>query len=170
VVWAGDGTPLPALTAALDGCRDRRPPPGGPAGSRPALLWGDPRLGNLVFDDDRRVRAVLDWELAALGPPEMDLGWYFGLDSMMDELFGRRVAGFPERAEAVAHYEALSGHVVADLEWHEVFALVRALAINDRQQRVAAASGQRYAGGAPAADRSEDPLAKVLLARMEAAG
>ncbi len=57
-----------------------------------------------------------------------------------------------------------------DLEWHEIFALVRAVAINDRQQRVAAAAGTRYVGGAPSEDAAADPLANVLLARIEAAG
>jgi aminoglycoside phosphotransferase (APT) family kinase protein len=170
LAWAGGGAPLPALTEALEWCRASVPAEGDPVGSPPVLVWGDPRLGNLVFDDTYRVQAVLDWELASLGPPEMDLGWYFGLNSMMDELFGQRVPGFPERAEAVAHYESLTGRPVANLEWHEVFALVRALAINDRQQRVAAASGQRYVGGARRDRPSEDPLAKVLLARIAAAG
>ena len=85
------------------------------------------------------VHAVLDWDLAAIGPPEMDLGWYFGLEFMMDRLFGQRVPGFPERAEAVETYQQRSGHTVSNLAWHEVFALVRALAINDRHQRIAAA-------------------------------
>ncbi|HWE66433.1 MAG TPA: phosphotransferase family protein [Acidimicrobiales bacterium] len=170
VEWAGGGAPLPALVEALSWCRAHQPTEADPAGSPPVLLWGDPRLGNLVFDDDLRVHAVLDWELAALGPPEMDLGWYFGLDAMMDELFGRRVPGFPERAGALERYQSRSGHTVHNLAWHEIFALVRALAINDRQQRIAAASGQRYVGGAPAADAALDPLARVLLARLAAAG
>jgi aminoglycoside phosphotransferase (APT) family kinase protein len=121
-------------------------------------LWGDVRLGNLVFDDSRRVVAVLDWDLAALGPREMDLGWHFGLDYMMEALFGRRVPGFPSKAEALERYEAESGHEVRDLAWHEVFALVRALAINDRHQRIT---------GDPR--RRDNPMGAVLLARLEEA-
>jgi len=169
VAWAGGDHPLPALSTALAWCRANIPkePDGG---SRPALLWGDPRLGNLVFDDAYRVSAVLDWDLAALGPAEMDLGWHFGLDAMMEELFGQRVPGFPGREAALARYEARSGHRVADLGWHEVFALTRALAINDRQQRVAAASGQRYFGAARSAGGEGDPLVTMLLARVATAG
>ncbi len=168
VEWASAGEPLPALTEALAWCRTHQPAPP-PYDAAPVVVWGDPRLGNLVFDDDFNVVAILDWELAALGPPELDLGWYFGLDGMMDELFGRRVPGFPERAEALAIYEAAAGRPVHDLEWHEIFALVRALAINDRQQRVAAASGTRYVGGAPAATPNDDPLATFLLSRLQRA-
>ena len=90
VDWASEGDPLPALAQALDWCTRHAPPE-----RAPALLWGDVRLGNLVFDEARAVVAVLDWDLASIGPPEMDLGWHLGLEFMMEELFGRRVAGFP---------------------------------------------------------------------------
>ena len=155
VEWSSQGEPLPALAAALEWC-------GGhvPAERDAVLLWGDVRLGNLVFDPERRVTAVLDWDLACLGPPEMDLGWHFGLESMMTSLFGRSVPGFPDRAESLARYERASGHAVAEgeLAWHEIFALVRALAINDRHQRIA---------GDPR--RADNPMGAVLLERVEAA-
>ncbi len=45
--------------------------------------------------------------------------------------------GFPGTLDVVERYERRSGYAeVADLDWHEVFALVRALAINDRHQRI----------------------------------
>jgi aminoglycoside phosphotransferase (APT) family kinase protein len=154
VEWSSEGDPLPALEVALDWCAARLPPEREDA----VLLWGDVRLGNLVFGGSRRVTAVLDWDLSGLGPREMDLGWYLGLEFMMERLFGRRVPGFGDRAETVARYERASGHAVGDLEWHEVFALVRALAINDRHQRIAGARR-----------RAESPMGEVLLARMEAA-
>jgi aminoglycoside phosphotransferase (APT) family kinase protein len=153
IEWSSEGDPLPSLADALDWCSRHCPPE-----REAVLLWGDVRLGNLVFDDDRRIVAVLDWDLAALGPPEMDLGWHFGLDFMMEALFGQRVPGFPSRVEALERYEAVSGHEVRDLAWHEVFALTRALAINDRHQRIA---------GDPR--RRDNPMGAVLLARMEAA-
>ncbi len=162
VDWAGEGRPLPVLTEALDWARRNQPPDRAEA----VLLWGDPRLGNLVFDDEGHVHAVLDWDLAGLGPPEMDLGWYFGLDTMMEQLFGRRVPGFPVRAEAVAHYEERSGHAVIDLDWHEVFALLRALAINDRHQRMAARRRRRAGDRRGTGRRSENPMIPVLAARI----
>jgi aminoglycoside phosphotransferase (APT) family kinase protein len=154
VEWASEGDPLPALHQAIDWCARHRPPE-----RETVLLWGDVRLGNLVFDDERHVVAVLDWDLASLGPPEMDLGWHFGLDFMMEALFGQRVAGFPSRSETLERYERGTGHEVHDLAWHEVFALTRALAINDRHQRIA---------GDPR--RRDNPMGAVLLARLEEAG
>jgi aminoglycoside phosphotransferase (APT) family kinase protein len=151
VEWSSEGEPLPALAEALDWCARHCPPE-----REAVLLWGDVRLGNLVFDDSRRVVAVLDWDLAALGPREMDLGWHFGLDFMMEALFGQRVPGFPSRTEALERYERESGQEVRDLAWHEVFALTRALAINDRHQRIT--GDQR---------RRDNPMGAVLLARIE---
>ena len=136
----------------------------------PVLLWGDARLGNLIFDDDAEVRAVLDWDLAAIGPPEMDLGWYFGLEFMMQQLFGQRVPGFPDRAAAVERYQASSGRAVANLDWHEVFALLRALAINDRHQRIADEERQQATWRPPSPRRVQNPMIDVLAARLATAG
>ncbi len=153
VEWSSGGDPLPALAQALDWCARHVP-----AERAAVLLWGDVRMGNLVFDPERRVTAVLDWDLASLGPREMDLGWHFGLEFMMEALFGGRVPGFPGPAEAVERYERRTGHEVRDLAWHEVFALARALAINDRHQRITGATRRR-----------ENPMGDVLLARLAAA-
>ncbi len=153
VEWSSAGDPLLALTEALDWCGRHVPPE-----REPVLLWGDVRLGNLVFDADRTVVAVLDWDLASLGPREMDLGWYFGLEFMMQALFGRRVPGFPSRLEALERYERRSGYEAQDLAWHEVFALARALAINDRHQRITGDLRRR-----------DNPMGNIVLARLEAA-
>ena len=102
--WRGRrrATRCPALAQALDWCARHVPAEREPA----VLLWGDVRLGNLVFDSERRVTAVLDWDLASLGPREMDLGWHFGLEFMMDALFGGRLPGFPGPAEVLERYRA----------------------------------------------------------------
>ncbi|MDX9789108.1 MAG: phosphotransferase family protein [Desulfobacterales bacterium] len=40
------------------------------------LVHGDYRLGNFIWNDDR-ISAVLDWEMAHIGDPMCDLGWFF---------------------------------------------------------------------------------------------
>jgi aminoglycoside phosphotransferase (APT) family kinase protein len=155
VEWAGDGEPLPSLVTALEWCGRTLP---SVSETAPVLQWGDARLGNLVYDDHLDVHAVLDWDLASLGPREMDLGWFFGLEFMMEQLFKNRLGGFPSREEGLARYEEKSGYRALDLHWHEVFALARALAINDRHQRIAGRHRRR-----------ENPMGDILMAQLAAA-
>ena len=120
------------LWRGFDWCRARAPEVTAP----PVLLWGDVRLGNVVFADDVSVVAILDWEMASVGAAEHDVAWLFALESMQDDLFAGRVAGFPTRAEATARYEGRLGRPLHALEWYEAFALVRSIAIMARLQHV----------------------------------
>ena len=65
--WSSGGAPLAALVDALDWCRAHRPA----TESEPVLLWGDVRLGNVIFGDDLAPRAVLDWDMASIGARSM---------------------------------------------------------------------------------------------------
>ncbi len=69
--WAAQGITVPVLEATWQWLVDHRPAEEGEV----VLSWGDSRLGNIIWDDFRAA-AVLDWEMASLGQPEMDLGWY----------------------------------------------------------------------------------------------
>jgi aminoglycoside phosphotransferase (APT) family kinase protein len=82
------------------------------------LVHGDYRMGNFVVDDDRGLRAVLDWEMAGPGDPVSDLAWCF--------LPVWETPGVDERA-LVRRYEERSGSPVdADrLHWHRVLGYVR---------------------------------------------
>jgi aminoglycoside phosphotransferase (APT) family kinase protein len=93
-----------------------------------SLCWGDARLGNMIMRD-HRVAAVLDWEMACIGDPESDLGWFAHIDWATS--VGRskspfpRMAGLPGMAETMAHYERATGRRVENLHYHEVFATWR---------------------------------------------
>lgn len=142
VDWASGGDPAPALVAHLQWCIDAAPV----MTRAPSLCWGDARLGNVLLLDDGSIGALLDWELASIGPPEMDLGWYLALDRLTTKVIGQRVPGFLERGDAISHYQHHLGRSVEHLDWHEIFALVRSVAINERQARLAAAEGVPYPG------------------------
>ena len=92
------------------------------------LCWGDARLGNLLLQG-QRVAAVLDWEMASLGDPESDLGWFAHIDWATS--VGRaksplpRLAGLPDLAQTIARYERATGRQVEHLHYHEVFATWR---------------------------------------------
>jgi aminoglycoside phosphotransferase (APT) family kinase protein len=127
--WYGGGEVLvPGLVAALDWCAAHRPATEPAA----ALLWGDARLGNIVFDDAGEVVAVLDWEMATIGAPEHDVAWLLGLERVQRELLGASVPGFPDAAASVAYYERAVGRPLVDLAWFEILALVRSAAVMTR--------------------------------------
>ncbi len=64
------GEPHPAFELGLRWLESNRP-----RVSRVGVVHGDFRLGNLIVGPDG-LRAVLDWELAHLGDPVEDLGWF----------------------------------------------------------------------------------------------
>jgi aminoglycoside phosphotransferase (APT) family kinase protein len=159
--WAVDGDAPPAVVdELLAWCRTNQPVSEPPS----SVLWGDPRLGNAIFDADDRIVAALDWDMAFVGPAEHDVGWHLGLEQVGTRVAGAPVAGFPDRAEAVAGYEAGIGRRLVDLDWYEVFALVRSIAVTVRQIRVAATAGVPYV--VPPPDRSPVvSYAQELIAR-----
>lgn len=134
VAWAFDGAPPAALTDVFAWCRRNRPVDEPPAG----VLWGDVRLGNVIVDDDFTPVAVLDWEMASIGPAELDLGWCTALDAMAEHFVGQRVPGFLRRDEIVAHHERALGRPLVDLRWFELFAMARSSALQIRASHLEA--------------------------------
>src|SRR3546814_21009568 len=56
-----------------------------------SVVWGDSNPGNMLFKDDLTVSAVLDFEAAALGPAELDLGWWLFLEDRKSVVSGKSV-------------------------------------------------------------------------------
>ena len=82
-----------------------------PAGERTALVHGDFRLDNMIFDrHEPRVLAVLDWELSTLGDPLADFAYHLMTWRLAPDEFrglrGRDLAalGIPTENEYVAMY------------------------------------------------------------------
>ncbi|MEZ0069872.1 aminoglycoside phosphotransferase (APT) family kinase protein [Streptacidiphilus sp. MAP12-20] len=92
------------------------------------LSWGDARIGNVIYQGFTPA-AVLDWEMAALGPRELDLGWFVFLHRFFQDLtvaFGQ--PGLPEfldRQRVVAQYAQASGHTPQDLGFYTLYAALR---------------------------------------------
>ena len=98
------------------------------------IIHGDWRIDNVVFDlEHGRIAGVLDWELATVGDPLMDLGsaLAYWVDRDDDEAFAflRRqpshLPGMPTREQFVARYLELSGRSCTDFTFYEVFGLFR---------------------------------------------
>lgn len=119
--WAVEGRDVGVLQAAMDHLETSCPdvPEGG-------LSWGDSRPGNMIYAPDGTVAAVLDWEMAASAPAEVDLAWWV----MMEEFYSTRsgvplLDGVPSEKEVVARWEELVGRPSRDLQWFKVLAGVR---------------------------------------------
>ncbi|MFM7889267.1 MAG: phosphotransferase family protein [Actinomycetota bacterium] len=98
------------------------------------IIHGDWRIDNMVFDLGRKkLVGVLDWELATVGDPLMDLGsaLAYWVDRDDDPEFAslRRqpshLEGMPTRKEFIAKYLELSGRECGDFTFYEVFGLFR---------------------------------------------
>lgn len=94
------------------------------AGREPVLLWGDARVGNVLYRDFAPV-AVLDWEMVTLGPRELDVAWMIYAHKVFEELAGlATLPGLPDvmREEDVrATYQRLTGVDFGDLNWFYVY-------------------------------------------------
>ena len=112
------GHEYPITDAALEHLVPRRATI---ATASPTLVWGEHGVGNMIFGGDRRLAAVIDWELASIGPPEIDVGHWLFFDRFATDAVGvEPLPGWPDRAETIARYEERSGRALGDLEWFEM--------------------------------------------------
>jgi aminoglycoside phosphotransferase (APT) family kinase protein len=136
--WAEAGEPHVVARRAVAWLQENRPP-APPQG--PALVWGDARLSNLVFRDFE-VAAVLDWEMATIADPLLDLGWWLFSDETLTRGAGfERLPGFASRDETAAQWSALTGRATDALDYYLVFAGLRFTVIMVRMGKLLADIG-----------------------------
>ena len=93
----------------------------------PGLVHGDYRFDNTVLGPDRRLVAVLDWELATIGDPVADFAWsccYWndpGDPVPFIDACPTLDPGFPRRAEVVELYAEESGRDLSAFPWLHAF-------------------------------------------------
>ncbi len=142
-----------------------------PADVGEVLIHNDFRFDNLVLEagDPTRVVGVLDWEMATVGDPLMDLGgmaayWVEAGDDEFFQQFRRQPTHLPgmlTREEMLAYYCERTGRAVSAEQWrfYEVFGLFR-LAVIAQQIYYRFFHGQThneaYAIFGPAAHYLED--------------
>ena len=110
-----------------------------PRESEAVLIHTDFKYDNLVLDprDLTRVAAVLDWEMATLGDPLMDLGTTLGYWVQADDPAPLRLAatgptalpGSLTRRELAARYAERTGRRVDEVLFYYVFGLYKIAAI-----------------------------------------
>lgn len=93
--------------------------------AEPVLCWGDARIGNVLYREFTPV-AVLDWEMMALGPRELDVAWLIFAHRVFQELAGlAALPGLPDvlrEADVRTGYQELTGIQLGDLHWFYVYA------------------------------------------------
>lgn len=145
-----------------------------PAEPPARLLHGDYRHDNMIFAADApRVAALVDWELATLGPPVADLAyqvvqWRLPHDGPMPGLGGldRAALGLPDEGVYLACYAAAAGKAaLASWRYAVVFSCFRLAAILAGVARRAA----RGQGPNPERGRRYGELVPVLAAMGRAA-
>jgi aminoglycoside phosphotransferase (APT) family kinase protein len=103
------------------------------------VIHNDYRFDNVVLDpaNPLDIIGVLDWEMATLGDPLMDLGgslayWVQADDDAVFQSFRRQpthVPGMLSRREVVDYYGELSGWHVEQFDFYEIFGLFRLMVI-----------------------------------------
>lgn len=100
-----------------------------PVAQKLAMVHGDFRAGNFLYDDSGNLIALLDWEMAHIGDPLEDLAWSLSRAFC----FGRNDlrCGLALREDAIRTWEAASGLVAdpAALAWWELLACIKGQAI-----------------------------------------
>lgn len=106
-----------------------------PQDSKICLIHNDWRFDNMILDPDRPTQliAVLDWEMATLGDPLMDLGcalayWIQDDDNELLNAMRRQpthLAGMLTRQQVVEYYLDKTNLITHNWNFYEVFGLFR---------------------------------------------
>lgn len=119
---AADLTRSPLIDRCVQWLQDNWPDPR--SLSEPVLLWGDARIGNVIYHD-MTPAAVLDWEMATLGPRELDVAWLIFAHQFFQET--ALLAGMPGLPDTFCEkdirqrYRERTGVELGDLRWFYVF-------------------------------------------------
>lgn len=106
-----------------------------PKEERLCIVHNDFRLDNVVLNPNNLadIVGVLDWELAAIGDPLMDLGnslayWVEEKDDFFIKSLRRQpsnVAGMMTRKQVIDYYQQRSGIEIGDFRFYRVYGLFR---------------------------------------------
>jgi aminoglycoside phosphotransferase (APT) family kinase protein len=118
-----EGNPPPAFAEIEAWLAANVPPESGES-----IVHNDYRIGNVMLGTEPpgRVVAVLDWELATIGDPLLDVGYILASYPQEDEPrtptqdFGLALLepGYPPREALAERYAARTGRDLSDLSWY----------------------------------------------------
>lgn len=149
---------------------DRRPDE-----TDPAILHGDFHLANCLLIDSpiMRVTAIVDWEMATIGDPMLDLGellLFWGPERPAEPSFAdlqrfSRIEGSPTRGELAERYGAATGRSAEALDYYLVLSGWKLVAILE-----ATYAQYRRGDGNPMGKRMERDIPSLLEELASIAG
>jgi aminoglycoside phosphotransferase (APT) family kinase protein len=114
---------IPGLDVAAAWLRDHRR-----RRYEPGIMHGDYQFANVMFRHGApaRLAAIVDWEMATVGDPLLDLAWVLmGWPDPGERAGGMGYVdydGMPTRAELMERYASVSGRSVDDIDYYLVLA------------------------------------------------
>ncbi len=117
-----------ALFTVLEDLIAHPPRPSGP----PCPIHGDPKHGNTLWNRDGRLLALLDWEMAGISDPLLDLGYIMQFYDQGDAALGAagyELPGWWSRSRVIDEWQRLTGRTVVDLHRYEALEVSKVAAI-----------------------------------------
>ncbi|MEO1933745.1 MAG: phosphotransferase family protein [Myxococcales bacterium] len=124
-----------------------------PTGFQPGILHGDYHIANVMFSfDGPELAAIVDWELATVGDPLLDLG---ALLASWPDAEGKtplgntlgQLGGLPTGQELVARYGENSRRDLSAINWYVVLACYRlGIILEGTHARACAGRADRQTG------------------------
>jgi aminoglycoside phosphotransferase (APT) family kinase protein len=126
--WKGAKTEEnPAMDRIIHWLTDRMP-----ASPAPTLVHNDFKLDNVMLNlqDPGRIEAVLDWEMATVGDPLVDLGLILCYWAQPSDPGGTKISitgqpGWYTRDELIGRYAQKTGRDLSLINYYEVFAIFK---------------------------------------------
>ena len=114
-------------------------------------MHGDYHLANVMYrPDSGDLAAIIDWELATIGDPLLDLGWVLATWPDGDRESTVSMSpwlGFPTPAELVERYRAESSRDLSAADWYHVMACYKlAILLEGTHARACAGKAPRETG------------------------
>jgi len=134
IAWVNADGEVPLLAEAAERLEKEWPSNDGPG-----LVWGDSRIGNMMFDDEFNVIAVMDWEQPSLGNNLNDLAWWITLGEQMhgaSGFTGKHMEGMGTRQDTIDIWEDITGKSSEGLEWYEDFSALKTVCMSIRMGRL----------------------------------
>lgn len=110
----------PALATAVQYINENMPTEG-----PRRLCWGDSRVGNIIWQG-LQPAAVIDWEMASIADPLLDVSWWYWIDYVNCVGLGvERLGGLPSLAEIYAQWHSITGLPTQNSDYYDLFSVVR---------------------------------------------